>query len=727
MHQHSCWRCGRGPTAAVTVMLAAVFCCPAISRADTAAPLAASANLVPSNAAFYTSMLRNREQLMALLQSRAWAKLRSLPAVKDLTAKMLSEMAKQGHPQQAAAFFAQPQNQRLLRLLSDMGADEIFIYGGQSWIEIFHLLSEFSGFGSQIAMMGPNANPKQAQAMLFKAIMKNGKRFKVPSLVIGFKVSSAEAANEQLARLEQLLRGLVQQQPMLKGRLRRTPVGGSRFLTLNLDGSLIPWDQMNLQDYEEEAGQADELVKTLKAKTLVVALGVHKDYVLLSIGDSTKPVAVLGEGEHLMQRPEFKPAEQFAGKPITSLSYVSKAFMSAISTTKKDVDKMVAQLQSAINNLPLADDQKKQMSNDLVELGRDMKTFVAEPGANVSVSFLNGHGQESYDYDYGQHPGLDGSKPLTLLQHAGGSPILAVAGRGRYEPKKYELLVKWVKKAYGYVDNFVVGFLNDEQKAQIDQVTKVVFPLLERFDKATRTQILPAFKDSQFAFVLDAGIRSKRWFPNFQTPTAMPMLEPAIVFGISNAEALRKGVEEYRLIINDAIAKARDFSPQKIQEFEIPPPETRPLQNGTMYYYNLPPVGLDPQILPNAALSQHVLALTLSPRQSEAILSRTPLKVEHGLLADAATRPLAMAAYFNWPALLNAARPWVHFGVRAAIKQSANENGSKMGAEQIKSIMSQVDTVLDILKVLRNVQSVSYFEGKMLVTHTVTTVRDIPQ
>ncbi|HZU35905.1 MAG TPA: hypothetical protein VFA18_08355 [Gemmataceae bacterium] len=711
------------------VVMAAVLLVPAAVRADNAAPIAGSANLVPASAAFYTAMLRNREQIEAVLHSRAWATLHSLPAVKELIAKAHEEMAKNGAHNHVRAFLQQPENRQLLDLLKQMGSDEIFIYGGESWIGTFHLLSELNSFSTQLGMMGPNANPKAMQQTIVRALIKHRDQIRIPSLVFGFKVNGHQEAEAQLQRLEGLLKAVANQQPMLKGRIRRATVGGSPFLTINLDGSLIPWDRIPFADYEEEPGQGDELVKKLKATPLVIALGVRDNYVLLSVGPSTDPVSRLGQGPSVMQRSEMKPIEKFAGKPITSVGYVSKAFLSAISTNKKDIDNMVSAGQNALKGLPLPEDQVKQMSADLNELGNDIKRYIPEAGAQTSVSFMTNDGQESYSYDYGQSLSLDGSKPLTLLNHVGGNPILAVVARTKYDAGKYHLLVKWAKKINAYLDNFVVANLGEEQKAKYDEVTKVLFPLLKRFNEATENLVLPAFRNGQFAFVLDAGIRSNQWVQNFRTPQALPMLEPALVFGISDAAKLRQGFAEYRTILNDAIAKARDIAPAPIPEFEIPPPETRAIPNGTLYYYNLPPqISVDPQLLPNASLSSRILALTISPKQSERLLSPIPLKVQHGPLTEARNRPLAVAVYFNWPALVNAARPWVDFGVRTAIPHLARSSGGgmKMDAAKMESILKQVHTGLEVLKVLRGVQSVTYFENNILVTHSVSFVRDLP-
>ena len=54
----------------------------------------------------------------------------------------------------------------------------------------------------------------------------------------------------------------------------------------------------------------------------------------------------------------------------------------------------------------------------------------------MSLAFLTDRGVEGYMYDWGEQPGLDASQPLGLLEHVGGSPILAVrlAEQGVHRP-----------------------------------------------------------------------------------------------------------------------------------------------------------------------------------------------------------------------------------------------------------------------------------------------------
>src|SRR5262249_18445384 len=253
----------------------------------------------------------------------------------------------------------------------------------------------------------------------------------------------------------------------------------------------------------------------------------------------------------------------------------------------------------------------KQIRKDLEGLATDIKRFIPEPGATVGFSFLNGRGIESYTYQSGKFDEKDGAQSLTLLDHVGGSPLLALAGRRTISVQDYEMVVKWLKVGYGHFVDLVVSQLDGDKKEEFEKFARIALPLLKRADEVTAKMLLPALADGQSAFVLDGKLKSKQWhlaLPESDKP--MPMLEPAIVIGVSDAALLRKAAGEYRSSLNSLIAQLHKEKPDQIPELEIPEPSVKKAKSGSIYFYALPPnLGLDAQIVPSAGLSEHVLAL----------------------------------------------------------------------------------------------------------------------
>jgi hypothetical protein len=711
--------------------------CPT-ARADADLGQAApSLRFVPGDAAFYSTMLRNREQVEAIGRSKAWATLKSLPLVQALWHKLTLEISKPGSPVNSFwQFYQLPENRQLVELLADMGSEEVFICGDHDWVGAGGLAMELLGaarFGPaflQLTGQAKGTDPAKIQgATVLTTLSKNLDRIKIPELIIGFKVSDAARADAQLSRLEKLAQALVQSNAQLQGRLKRHKVAGRDFLTLTLDGSMVPWEQVPFDRFEEAPGQFDKLREKLASLKVGLSVGVRDGYVLICLDGTGHPAARLAHGSKLTDRPEFKRLTPFTSRRITSIGYVSQAMHAELGTKKKDVDEWITTANKYLDDAGLPDEVRTRARKDLKELAKDVKALIPEVGASLSFSFLTDRGQESYSFEWGEHPSVDASKPLSLLGHCGGDPILAAVGRSKYTRENYRLLVKWLKVAYGYVDEFVIPRLDDDKREQYERFAKIALPLLRRLDSTTAERLLPALADGQVGFVLDAKIRSKQWIRGIPaSDDPLPMLEPAILFGVSDADLLKKAMSDYRSIINDAITQVRETIPI-VPAIEIPEPKTMKVKSGTLYFYPLPQfIGLDPQIVPNAGLSGHVAALAISKEHSERILIRTPLQVSGGPLTDA-NRPLAGALYLNWPELVDAATPWVDFGLRAAgpkpLAGILDEEADRKSENEGEGLRKQVHAFLSVLKTLRGSTSATYLEDGVLVTHSETVVKDL--
>jgi hypothetical protein len=551
-------------------------------------------------------------------------------------------------------------------------------------------------------------------------LANNADKLQVPDLIIGFKLSDTKPAENQLKRLEALVKEATDNEPMLKGRMKREKVAGGDFLTFTLDGKMFPLDQAlaPLKDHEEKPGQHAALVKKLSGLKLVAAVGVRKNYLLLSIGESTAPLTKLGQGKKLIDRPELQPLTKYAGERLTGISYLSKPFNAQISTNKRDIDGWVVMAEDWLKKADLPDDKKAKIRKDVAELAKDLKDNVPEAGAAMSFGFLTKRGTENFEYNWSEHPTVDGSKPLTLLNHVGGNPIFAAVARAKYSPDAYPKLVKWLRTGWTYVDELVVPQLDGDQKEKFQRFMKVATPLLKRLDETTGQLLLPSLAEGQVGFVLDAQIASKQWFiamPGADKP--LPMLEPALVLGVSDSAKLEKAFTDYRALANDVITEIRKVE-SNVPEFKIPPPQTKKLKAGTMYFYPIPEIGLDKKILPNAGLSDKVATVTISQEHTERLLTATPLKADTGPLANN-QRPLAGAVYLNWPALMDAIYPWVDYGVGIAAARGGDDGNGQ------KETMKQVKEFIDILKCFRSYSSATYVEGKALVTHGQTVWQDL--
>jgi hypothetical protein len=710
---------------------------------DSLAKIDAAVKWVPADVAFYSSMIRNGEQIQAIAKSRAWAEVMAMPSVKQALAELKNQIENGQYASQLQAAMKNPETRKALAFLGDMFANEVIVFGDDGWADLLELFQRVQQANTVAAMLQASHGPGGGQGpagMFLSTVADNIKLVRIPNLVFGFKLTNRDRAVEELAKLEGLINLAMMAAPQLGDRFKRDKVGDYEYMTLTLDGSMVPWEAIPMDRFKEmelHEGDADKVFDRLKKLQIVISLGVRDNFLMFAIGPSTDLLARLGKGESLAGRPELKPLAPYAERRLTSISYLSKAMAMRVMDSTRGFDALLSAVDKALPMSRLNDDQQKEISQHIAELKQDLRKFATEPGAAMAFSFMADRGLEGYSYSWGKHAKLVGSKPLGLLEHVGGDPILAAVVRGSSDTAPYDLMIKWAKIAKHYVDEYAVPKLpNDEARRQYAQAVELFLPLLKRMDEVNRTKLFPALADGQLAFVLDARLKSKRFLAALPpTAEAMPMAEPALVIGVTNADLLKAALADYRKIINEGIAAARKMDP-KVPPFEIPAPKATTTSSGTVYYYEAPKQwGLTSEIALCMGLSSNVAVLGPTREQAERLMKATPLK-PLGLLSDS-SRPLANACLMNCPALIDAATPWVELAVDQIIKESERHHQPPVLRSQNKSsvvaksdekrtqIMGEVHTVLRILKCFRGVTLVSSLEDGVLVGHSLAEIRDL--
>jgi hypothetical protein len=673
----------------------------------------ASVKLLPDTASYYSSLLRNKEQLDILMKSKAVAKIRELPAVK----KILEKLQKEGKLNQNS-----PEAAEILSVFGEATAQEIFIYGGESWIKFIDLVNAVNGTSSsflQLQGLIQGQNPENIQTTaMWHALASHLDLIRAPDLIVGFKIKDQKKFTAHLDHLEKMAQEHIEKDiPELKGRLKRGKVGDADLLTLNLDGTLLPLD--TIKEKEEKEGEFDALIKKLKETTLTVNLGIKGDYLILAVGPTTDVVNHLGtKGPKLSDRAELKPIAKHADKPIVNISYVSKAIQSKMGTTPKDIDELVKNAKNLIEQAPIAAEQQTKLIKDIGDMATDIKKYLHESGAAVSYSFLTNRGYESFSYNYAPNPNADSSKPLTFLDHIG-NPIYASVNRSKHDPKLYETFTKWVKVFYGHAEEIGLPLAGDEVKQQVQGVKALILPFLARFDEITGKKLIPSLGEGQSGFVLDSKWSSKQWNLNLPaTEKAMPMLEVAFLLGVSDPEQFKAAVDGYRDLINDIIALARNFAPNA-PDLKLQPPLVDKQKNGTLYSFPLNEMlGMDKQVEPTIAIGSKIAILSLSTSQASRLLEAKPFKPTSGPLLDN-KNPLIGASVLNWPAFIDTVSPWVEFGI-GQMEYEAEE-----GAPTKEEVVQLVRTLLDVAKCFKGSTSASYIEGGATVTHTESLFEDV--
>jgi hypothetical protein len=697
-----------------------------LDKLDTALKFA------PADAAFCTSMLRNREQASAVRHSRAWAKIRQMPLVQmGLSLYAAQVSLPDSVPARIDAALHNPEVRKMLDLATDMVSDEVFVFGDKECIDFMGLLQDVNvamSYGPillQATDQTQGRAPNQLQAaMVISALARHADKIKVPGLLLGFRLKSAELANEELVKLETIGNIVLESMEQTKGRFKKTKIGKHEYLTLTVDGAMVPWDELPLDKFKEmelKEGDTEKVIQQLKKARLVIAVGLRDKYLLVSIGSSLKCLEKFGKEKRLIDRPEFRPLAKFADRRLTGIGYLSAEMAQQTASQRRALDGLHELLDAVLPQTQLSDAQRERIRKDIEGLNGDLKTLFPKLGARLGLGFLADRGIESYQYAWGNFGPLDGSKPLGLLQHVGGNPILGVAARAKVTGKDYDLMAKWGKTAYGYFQEFGLPSLAEADREKAKKFLDAAVPPLRRLDKANREMLLPALADGQVALVVDGKLQSKHFaeaLPATEKP--MPMAEPAVVLSLSNAKLFKQGLSEYRTAINEFIDAVRNMEGSHVPEdVRIPEPQVTESSLGTFYSFALPEEwGVDEQIVPNVVIADKLAVISASRKHSERLLKATPLAVR-GILVKAADRPLAIAGWLDWATLVKTATPWVDF----AVEQAAGSKGVDEANQ--KMIVSQAHTALDVLTVVRTITCESYLEHGVLVNHTLTEIHDL--
>ncbi|MBN1590519.1 MAG: hypothetical protein JW888_13470 [Pirellulales bacterium] len=715
-----------------TVCVAAVAIAPALATppaTDQLKALDTSLNLVPGDVAFYSSMLRNDEQVEVIAGSRAWAKFLEMPVMQTLRQMVEGQIATPGSKAaELKMYLENPQTQYSLGLLADMFSNDVFVYGDADVVDSFELMQEIATamrYGPpmlQISGQMKGLDENQVKAMLLMAVLaENADRVKVPGIVFGFKVKNTNRAIEHIGKLDLFLGfALANQGPELAEALQHTSIDGHNCLVLTLTGDMIPWDQIPLEDIKElelEEGIVDKLVEKLKKEKLVITVGMRDDYLVVSIGSSTEPLVKLGKTPGLVTRPEMAPLARFADERLTSIDYVSKEFMETANGGERQIDDLMDFVDQILPKLELTEDEATQIRKDAKELAKTIKQKMPVVGAVSGVSFLSDRGIESFNYNWGTQPGLDGTKALGLLTHVGGSPILAVVSRSKISLEDYDLAIKWLKKGYGYFREYGVPNLDEGDREEFEKVAKSAEPILAHLDRTNREKLLPAL-DGQFGLVVDGKLTSKQFLKTLPaTDQSMPMAEPAVVLGLRDADLMRGALVQYWDIIRETVGAAAEIN-SEVDEAALPEPEVIDATDGELFVF-VPPEAcpVDPQITPNVGLGNGVCVFSMSQAHTERLLKTTPLSVG-GVLGDP-DQPMAVAVVFDWAGLLRAGRPWIELGVEKVLE-------ARLGPGSVgQKARTQVRTAIELLSVFRSVTSKAYFENGTMVIHTLVEIRDV--
>ena len=748
--------------------------------------------LVPKDAAFVSATLRLREQYDRFVKSNAFAVLKKLPAVARGFEAFEEQQTQPGSPLSIAATFMElPENQQAVELLKDMFSNDTFLYGDPSCVTLVELIvkiqraqqtanflilargqsaldgidldllneqpveeeMEDDGAASpvankhihQVRLRATDADeqlsPQQITTqLLLKTLAENSDSIVVPDLVWGFKTTQIDAAKSQLKRVEVLGKLLIQAMPELADSLERKKVAGGEVVTFTsaaFDSNLFSsWVELARAEAEGfDAEQVDKVVDAIGSLKIVVALGIIGDRVVLSVGDSIDHLEKLGsEKQSLLATKPFAPLREQSTNPLTAISYVSEPLRKALAASADDIEQLANLADTLAEAADLPEGAAAQARINLKQVASGYRKRLPVLGAWMAFSFLSEQGYEGYAWDWSKNLPSDGSKPLTLLEHAGGSPLGAVVVRTKNDPSQFEDFVAWTDMGWSFFQKYLLPKSDGEFQESFDAIDEHLAPLGVQFVDILRTKILPSLADNQLGFVLDAESKSRR--PHRDLPSSaepLPLIGPAIVLGLADAKLFREGLSDlFSLVAVDLLEKVREVWPGAIPEgYDVPEPTKSKIAEGTAWSFAIPDSGLDEQVQPSIAVGNTAVVFSFLPQQSERLLKKAPFKTGSPFLQ--VEKPLASAAAFDFVRLFDALEPWVVYVARYGCVQQRDgsvdpdtELNADAENEQATDVLKQTAVVFKVLKSLRTVAASMATKPDATVTHWKSVIRDLP-
>ena len=696
--------------------------------------------LIPDDAAFVSSTLRGREQYDRIVESNAFASLKELKSV----AKALDEFAKQqtqpGNPMAIAMMMMQmPDNQEAIDLLKDMVATDTFVFGSSSWVTASKLIKTIQSAqragsfatlteGTDLEIESDDFGPNMIVA---KALAAHTDQIVIPDLVWGFKTTKIDAAKNQLDRIEVFAKSMAQAQPMLADAVARQKIGNGDFITVTIkpDPNLIKLAISNVMntDMEEEL---DTVLKRINELQFVVALGVVKDHVVLSIGGGTEHLQAMGTtGGSLLDTEPLKVVRDAADKPLTSIWYRSKKLAKAWETSPEDI----AEAKELVTLVAKANELSAEATADAEKLVEDLLNGYASrmptAGPWVAYSYLTDTGYAGEEWNWAKNLPWDGSKPLAF-DHFGGDPFAAVAVRTKTDPEQFESLVTWISSLRKFITDNISSSADEDVQKNFETFEEKIVPLGEELTQTIREKFIPALKSGQFGFVLDSKAsttRIQKTLPTSSKP--LPLIAPAIVLSLDDDVLFREGLSDVFALSDKLLSVIREIDDDAIpSEYRIPDPEEQDTPGGSVWNFALPESGLDEQIQLSVGVGKETAVFSLVPDQAKRLLKSTSLTLEGDVSMN-----LAAAAILDWVAFANVLEPWVNYVIRCGgvmqDKGSLDPDstiGPDSETEEVTDALDQLTTIFDVVRCLKSATAKTVIEGDATVTRWQNRIEDLP-
>lgn len=618
--------------------------------------------LAPQDTAFMWTNLNMRQTQQEFLQGNFVSRLRAVPFIQRLEAEFLEQWENpNGQLAQIKDGLENPNIKNLVQVLLDMTSQEAFVWGGNDWCE------SYEGFARLYSDLSMRNSDPAALAEYFKSLDKSYfDMLKVPSSIIGFRLSDDQLARNQLDALQAILQLSLQNNPNTKDllrRLKRQEYPDGQSLSITLDPAMIKLNESAPEGIEN-------LIKNLEGRSLTIAIGIRSKVLMLAINEGDSPFEKLVSGEaSLLDHSRLQIIKDQATADLRSVGYISARWQESQwkSTFGRYFSNLVrnpiAALEIAGENVPGNAAWRKQLLTDSAHLDGIISKYAPKFGEFVSWSFRSDVGMEGYAYSWTENKAIENASPLSVLSHAGTAPRLLLATNMSKQPMMDELFKAISKIAPGHLRQFVTVMEQDEDER--DRVLKIVdrtWPIIEEAYQIISGEIAPALaRQSLVSFTSQwSTVELTPDLPPAENP--LPLPEIGIVLKLEHRDQFLSGCEHLYGVMDKVVELVREFRPDFPNNYVIPRPQQNQLAGATQFFYpefatSVPFEGFMPQVV----VSDDVVVVGYSERQVRDLLDERQL----------ATRPawftpdmkVAAMSYVDFGGSLATLRPWISYGL----------------------------------------------------------------
>lgn len=480
----------------------------------------------------------------------------------------------------------------------------------------------------------------------------------------------------------------------------------------------------------------------LKELKGVITLSVRDGYVLIGVADSPAWLEKLGEESLLADRPDFAPYKKLLDKPITAVAYASSEIRSAWLFDEPDLRNIIKSIKKTLEESEVAEPIVKDVTKTLDGMADDLRPHLPRPGSTLTVAYTSNEGIEFATTDNSEPIHADGTKPLTILNHVGHTPIAFWAGRNKGMEELYGSLSKTIAGGYALVEKHLFPAMQPDAQAAMTPFFNKMKPIVKKFDRAVRDLWLPALSEGQSALVVHSRNITGPWSegaPQAAADLKIPL--PALVFGVKDTDQLHAGIKEFRGVYNDGVDAFIETVPFAPPIEKLSDPKSREFPEGMIYWHVLPKEwGFDKRVAPNYGFGQGFAAFSFVPLDTQEMLGKSKLTLPAPL--DKRNAPLCAAAYVDVPRSIETVGSWLlafeePYAYRAEKIRVIEDDGTIIEEEKVvpeddggaeaKKAMETFKQILELAKAMPSYASATKVEGKSTVTHGILRIVDLPK